>query len=323
MAVFQPAAPNLVTMGDLDGFSVSDDFYHTVQSHQVFHTTEEDDFGFDPPSKSLSVKSEHSHTPPQHHGALNSRGSKPLKRRSPVLDTVGLDRLAQQKIPNVTIALSRYGQVTPPRSNSTTSVDQIEGKLAEHPRRAGRAGSRDDHHSTTATGRKRRSTRKLSPESIDTPEEDDKRKQSLEKNRLAAAKCRVNKKEKTEQLQRDSHDKAVQNAYLKDQLLRMKEEVQQMNALLLAHANCDGCESPEEIQRHLTHLGHEFYAQQIASMTQSNYPAYPADLAQYKSEHVAQSTYLSPINQSDFLHPPLPDFDRESNFDMATPMHTD
>lgn len=323
MAVFQPAAPALVTMSDLNGFSVSDDFYHTLPSHRVFHTTEEDDFGFDPPSKPLSVKLEQSHTPPRDHEAPSSRDRSSLKRHSLALPAVELDRLAQQKSPNMNTSISRYGQVTPPRSNSTTSVDQIEGKSAEQRTRASKAGLRDDHQSITTTGRKRRNTRKPSPESIDTPEEDDKRKQSLEKNRLAAAKCRVNKKEKTEQLQRDSHDKAVQNAYLKDQLLRMKEEVQQMNALLLAHANCDGCQSPEEIQRHLTHLGHEFYAQQIASMTQSNYPAYPADLARYESEHTIHSTYLSPIDQSDFLHPPLPDFDRESNFDMTTPMHMD
>lgn len=323
MAVFQSTAPAMVTMNDLNGFSVPDDFFHGLQPPHVFNSTEEDDFGFDPPSKLLSIKLEHSHTPPQDHEGPSGGHLNSVRRGSPAIRAVELDRLAHQKIPNVMTAISRYGQVTPPRSNSATSVDQLEGKPTAHRRRASKTGLRDEQQSTSAAGRKRRSTRKPSPECVEAPEEDEKRKQSLEKNRLAAAKCRVNKKEKTEQLQRDSHDKAVQNAFLKDQVLRMKEEVQQMNALLLAHANCDGCKSPEDIQRHLTHLGHEFYAQQIASMTQPSYPAYPSDLARYEPEHTVQSGYLSPMDQSDLMNPPLPDFDRESNFDIVTPMHTD
>jgi hypothetical protein len=63
------------------------------------------------------------------------------------------------------------------------------------------------------------------------------------------------KPQKTEQLQRDSHDKAVQNSYLKDQVMRMKDEVQRMNAILLAHANCEGCRSSEGLQAHLSQLG--------------------------------------------------------------------
>lgn len=225
MAAFRPAAPSLVTMCNLNlnGFSVSDDFYHALQPQQVFHTTEEDDFGFDPPSKPLSIKLEHSYTPPQDNGGPNNRQFNPLKRGSPAMRASELYRLAQQKIPNTATAASRYGQVTPPRSNSTISIGPIDSKLARHRRRASKTGLQDDHQSTTTTGRKRRSTRKLSLESVDTPKQHEKRKQSLEKNRLAAAKCRVNKKEKTEQLQRDSHDKAVQNAYLKDQLLFLSD----------------------------------------------------------------------------------------------------
>ena len=58
---------------------------------------------------------------------------------------------------------------------------------------------------------------------------DSKRKASLEMSRPAAAKRRINKKEKTEMLQRDSHDKAVHNAFPKDQVMRMQEEIQQIN----------------------------------------------------------------------------------------------
>ena len=61
-------------------------------------------------------------------------------------------------------------------------------------------------HSTSAFFQCLRSTIKF--DEVDNVE-DEKRKTSLEKNRLAAAKCRVNKKEGIEALQRDSHDKAI------------------------------------------------------------------------------------------------------------------
>jgi len=152
-----------------------------------------------------------------------------------------------------------------------------------------------------------------------------KRKASLEKNRLAAAKCRINKKEKTEQLQRDSHDKAVHNAFLKDQIMHMKEEIQQMNAMLLAHANCKGCKSPDEIQSHLSQLSNEFLAGQMSSLGGGNY----GDYSQMAMDGVPPISQAPMMSESYFdhdpalLNPPLPDFDRTADFEVHTPMQTD
>lgn len=93
---------------------------------------------------------------------------------------------------------------------------------------------------------KNRSTAATQPA---TNPEDDRRKMSLEKNRLAAAKCRVNKKEKTDQLQRDSHDKAVENTFLKQMIMQMKEEVLQLQTILTSHSSSDRCRNPEHHPR--------------------------------------------------------------------------
>jgi hypothetical protein len=95
------------------------------------------------------------------------------------------------------------------------------------------------------------------------PIEETKRKQSLEKNRLAAAKCRQKKAEKTKTLERDAHDKGAENTKLKDQVMRMRTEVQQLNATLVAHAGYDGCKSPEELHAYIVALGRELCEKQI------------------------------------------------------------
>jgi hypothetical protein len=137
---------------------------------------------------------------------------------------------------------------------------------------------------------------------------------------VAAAKCRVNKKEKTERLQRDSHDKAVENAYLKNQVMHLKEEIQQMNAILVAHANCDGCKSPEEIQAHLNELGNDFFNQQLA-LAGHNFGDFPQ--MNFAGLSAMPDTYFSGAAGGSMLHPPLPEFNRSAEFDVHTPLPTD
>lgn len=316
-------APSVVgTISDLDGFSVAGDSYPHMQSGMF--TDHGGDFGFDPPSKHsmFPVKMEQTYSPPEPNSPFDDFNFDPVKGEldsiSPVR-AVELDRMMH--IPNNTTAVSRFGQVTPPRSNSESSVEKLHEQKPTRQRRSTKTSTKEEPAKPAASGRKRRNTRKNSITTVGTnPEEDEKRKQSLEKNRLAAAKCRINKKEKTEQLQRDSHDKAVHNAFLKEQVMRMKEEVQQMNALLLAHANCDGCKSPDDIQKHLNNLGNEFFAQHMSGMAHEfpSFGSMPVDMSDMEHEH-----YFSPDTDPSLLNPPLPEFDREPEFDVSTPMHTD
>ncbi|KAJ9658079.1 hypothetical protein H2198_003917 [Neophaeococcomyces mojaviensis] len=318
-------------MSDLDGFSVAGDSYYP-QIPQSF-VVQSDEFGFDPPFRkpSYPTKMEQTYSPADDASSF-SFDFDPVQKEPMPIRALELDRMVAQNISNSVTAVSRYGQVTPPRSNSEPSVEgkSMEEKQVpvERRRRASRISSKEEQQlqpttttGTTTTGRKRRNTRKNSTatDASGNPEEDEKRKQSLEKNRLAAAKCRVNKKEKTEQLQRDSHDKAVQNAFLKEQVMRMKEEVQQMNALLLAHANCEGCKSPEDIQKHLNNLGQEFFNSHMAGLHHefSGFGSLPVDMG------MDHDNYFSPASNQSLINPPLPEFDREPEFDVSTPMHND
>ena len=121
-------------------------------------------------------------------------------------------------------------------------------------------------------------------------------------------------------MRRDSHDRAVENAYLKEQVMRMKEEVQQINAILGAHASCDGCKSPEEIHAHLTALGNQFSNQQLTmtghndkNLQQVKFVGLPASPDGFSSGSAAES----------MLHPPLPEFNLSADFDVHTPVPTD
>lgn len=322
-------------LNDLDGWSGDADFYST-QQHQV----DDSDFGFDPPNRDhmYAMKMQQTFTPPNHNDTMsrdfmfdphllskvepNYIKNEPSPPSDYEIREIMLDNIAavQQNQPHT---ISRYGQVTPPRSNSEASVDKVEQKPTRAKRQS-KAALKDD--SQPAPGRKRRNTRRSSSQLAITgnPEEDSKRKQSLEKNRLAAAKCRVNKKEKTEQLQRDSHEMAVKNAYLKENVMRLKEEVQQMNALLLSHAKCEGCKSPDNIQEHLNHLGNEYMNNRMYSMGSVPHETFgftpdPLDgSSEFDTmDHLSPSTVMTDSG----MHPPLPDFDQSEFDDMiGSPM---
>ncbi|KAK5081911.1 hypothetical protein LTR70_009246 [Exophiala xenobiotica] len=318
-------APSVIgtSTSDLDGFSMPGDFSYPNMQPRSYQPDAED-FGFDPAPKNSAYppRFEHTYSPPDdtHFGEFDFNPVKGEDQSCSPIRPLKLDRMFAQSIPNANSAIARYGQMTPPRSNSESSIEKPADSKSTRPRRVNKSSPKEESAQPAASGRKRRNTRKNSTASMTGAEDDDKRKQSLEKNRLAAAKCRVNKKEKTEQLQRDSHDKAVQNAFLKEQVMRMKEEVQQMNALLLGHANCDGCKSPQDIQKHLSHLGNEYfsnYMQGLSSHDFSSFSNMSFEQAEMEHEH-----YFSPATDSS-MNPPLPEFDREPEFDVRTPMLTD
>ncbi|OAP64823.1 hypothetical protein AYL99_00795 [Fonsecaea erecta] len=327
------------SISDLDGYTFRD--YHFPSSSAYAPVQlEDDEFGFDPPQKPLTMNDYQVYSPPNDYPLSqwpeferDDDDLKPSTENPLNMDAYEMDKFISSVLPNSSTAIARYGQMTPPRSDSTASTDSKEEKLSPksqpvepQPRKRGKGRPRASEtasapsKTTTTAGRKRKATRKASAtiEEGDTPE-DQKRKQSLEKNRLAAAKCRINKKEKTERLQRDSQEKAIENAFLKDQIMRMKDEIQQMNAILVTHASCEGCKSPEEIQAHLNALGNDFFSQQLALASQS-YGQFPVSLS---SLPVMPDTFFPEPTADDMLHPPLPEFNRSAEFEVQTPAPTD
>lgn len=67
------------------------------------------------------------------------------------------------------------------------------------------------------------------------PEEDERKKRRRERNKIAAAKCRNKKKEKTECLQKESEKLESVNAELKAQIEELKNEKQHLVYLLNLH----------------------------------------------------------------------------------------
>lgn len=329
-------------MSDLDGYSVPGEFTYMQPQYTSPKT---DSFGFDPPSHAPSMPemrlnaSTRQNNPSQFSDwAFDASESRaPQEKFSPMdlsLQSFELDRMITDKLPDVSNAVARFGALTPPRSNSASSegagtdVAAMSPKMgiSERRKRTTKPVIKEEPSSNppaaSTTGRKRKSTRKSLAA---TEEQDSKRRQSLEKNRLAAAKCRVNKKEKTEQLQRESHEKGVHNAFLKEQIMRMKEEVQQMNAILLAHANCEGCKSPEDIQQHLSNLGNEFFSHHMSSLNYGDYPQMnmPEMLHMNAQPGVHPAFYAHLNGDGTLMNQSLPDFDGTADFEVHTPMHTD
>nr|XP_020028423.1 cyclic AMP-dependent transcription factor ATF-3 isoform X2 [Castor canadensis] len=67
------------------------------------------------------------------------------------------------------------------------------------------------------------------------PEEDERKKRRRERNKIAAAKCRNKKKEKTECLQKESEKLESVNAELKAQIEELKNEKQYLIYMLNMH----------------------------------------------------------------------------------------
>ena len=320
------------SIADLDGY--------TIRDYNSYLPADQDEFGFDPPEQKAFYPKMNQTYSPREDSDASPLGDWPDFEREDEgkhkhsLESYQLDKLMIQNLANAGTAITRFGQVTPTRTNSSGSVgtESVKHEESLSPRTPATVGRRKSVKQSkdaaaaapkqTGSGRKRKNTRKAAANAEPSTGngEDTKRKASLEKNRVAAAKCRINKKEKTEQLQRDSHDKAVHNAYLKDQVMHMKQEVQQLNALLLAHASCDGCKSPEEIQKHLQELSAEYLPQQ---MSVGGYPDYD-EMSMDGMPQASDGGYFSmPAPHPSMLNPPLPEFNRSADFEVHTPMQAD
>ncbi|KIW26338.1 uncharacterized protein PV07_09438 [Cladophialophora immunda] len=325
------ASSATASINDLDGCNFRDPRF---PSNASFTFAKDDDFGFDPPSKPNAVYNDYTFSSPPNdcpsQWPETKRENEPKKSTEIKINLDGfeLDKSSTSTMPQT--AVSRFGQVTPPRSASTASTASKEDNMfpKAQPLKSRKRGSLRNGYSETVPGapakkteRKRRSMKKLATlnKEDDTPEES-KRKHSLEKNRIAAAKCRINKKEKTERLQRDSHDKRVENACLREQVTCMKDEIQQTYAILVAHANCAGCKSPEEIQTHLIALADAFFSEQIV-MAGENFTVFPQ--MSFERLPATPDNFFSGSTTDHTLHPPLPEFNRSAEFEVHTPLRVD
>ena len=233
-----------------------------------------------------------------------------------------------EQLPYAASAISQYGQLTPPRSNPTmssknsrASAEQDYQALQE--KRNTRTKVKkvySTNFETSTTTRKCKASRKSKkPATQPATEEVNKRKLSLEKNKLAAAKCRVNKKDKTEQLQRDSQDKAFENKFLRQTIVQMNKEIQQLHTVLLSHVFSDCCENAKSIHEIFSGAGlHNFTLSQMTknkSFSIEQPEPTPRPLGHDQSMHC---DYFQPHEA-----PALLEFNLSAEFEICTPVLND
>jgi cyclic AMP-dependent transcription factor ATF-2 len=85
---------------------------------------------------------------------------------------------------------------------------------------------------------KRRRTRKTIKRESATTEDEEKRNQFLERNRIAASKCRQRKKEYVAELEGTKNELEDQNSHLQFEHSSLLEEVSSLKNHLMAHASC-------------------------------------------------------------------------------------
>ena len=159
----------------------------------------------------------------------------------------------QTDIPHAKI---QYGQATPPDEQSLREpgLDEVNSALA-HPRpTASKRTSSAPNKSTKSAKRAKTSPKSVAVDegSPENSEEGEKRSKFLERNRVAASKCRQKKKEHIAALEQRSKNLERENAMLKMTMESLQTEKIQLMTQMAMHTpeNCD-C---SEIHQHLAHF---------------------------------------------------------------------
>jgi hypothetical protein len=140
----------------------------------------------------------------------------------------------------------KSGDATRPADDSTINRrrDKSEMTRASVPCKL----SNDPGKSSKKRGRRPSTASQSSESSLGV----DRRKEvSLEKNRVAAAKCRVKRKEKDEQMLQDSRLKAKENKELHDMVREMEVEMNTLTAFLAVHSDSSNCKKSDELKETL------------------------------------------------------------------------
>ncbi|KAF2104797.1 hypothetical protein NA57DRAFT_71003 [Rhizodiscina lignyota] len=175
--------------------------------------------------------------------------------------------------------ISQYGQITPP-NDSTPNLDPVlaNGELgneddmqedvqpkrkhtskrakreAQVKRKSKEAEVDDDPKPRKATRKARKGYKATTKEEEDDSEGEVKREKFLERNRVAASKCRQKKKEWTSGLESHARDLATQNATLHAYALQLRNEVLLLKGECLRHTDCDCTRIREYLDRSISRM---------------------------------------------------------------------
>lgn len=159
----------------------------------------------------------------------------------------------------------RHGQLTPPtettptkesprfgveQGSMTSSVESQNGPTTRKRRSTQHVrGADTSSHATPTTRRRKKSARKQS--SVESAvEAGDKRSQFLERNRVAASKCRQKKKEWTSNLEQKARELQASKTSLALLVSSLREELLYLKGEALRHTTCDCNSVREYLARH-------------------------------------------------------------------------
>jgi hypothetical protein len=125
----------------------------------------------------------------------------------------------------------RYGQITPVDSPPDDSLPPAQ-KAARQSSTKNRGDDRTQSNDTPKVKKPRKSKKKP----MTKEQEESKRKKFLERNRVAADKCRQNRKKWIDDLQTKAHYFGTDNTTKKAQLEELEQEIVQLRSLLFIHS---------------------------------------------------------------------------------------
>lgn len=220
----------------------------------------------------------------------------------------------------------RNGQPTPPpfddkRTASTEDLFAMgtgswEESLLDHTSSRQRRSTSDSSIESNGTKRRKLRESKQSPEADESKQDKAKREKFLERNRLAASKCRQKKKEHTMLLESRYKEQSQKKEELVAEIARLRSEILGLKNEVLKHAQC----GDEPIKLHLAQMVKKIT---YNDTTDGHDPADPADVTDSTTSpsiHGAMSfgfddpLQLDPRQSSDALEQ---QFRRESEASLA------
>ena len=180
---------------------------------------------------------------------------------------IGLPSIRPQNVPEQTFV--QYGQFTPPNDRASEDFDydisslqpkEQHDRLPEPPQSGKRKRtsasakepSKPPKRARKSAGRPKFSTQALTSRNS----EDDKRSKFLERNRVAASKCRQKKKEWTSSLETRARELQHSKNQMAMMVSSLKEEVMFLKGEMLKHTSC-GCERIRDyLNREVNSIAH-------------------------------------------------------------------
>lgn len=129
-------------------------------------------------------------------------------------------------------------------------------------------------------------TRRSKKKPLSQEEAEKKREEFLERNRVAASKCRKRKQEQTHNLQENHVGLQRENFLLQENIKDLQHEITQLRAYLVGHCASGGCQKPQELGQQIDNF---------ESMIQND-SVYGSPLV--RSTGNAHSPYSAPISRS-------------------------